>query len=98
MPDPGTYWYHPHIREDYGQELGLYGNIVVDPTDPAYWPPAHRELVLTLDDLLVEDGQIAAFDRSETTFSAMGRFGNVSSRRRPDCRSPRGGTRWSGST
>ena len=30
-PDPGAYWYHPHIREDYGQELGLYGNILVDP-------------------------------------------------------------------
>ena len=28
-PDPGAYWYHPHIREDYGQELGLYGNIIV---------------------------------------------------------------------
>src|SRR5438094_726206 len=24
VPDPGAYWYHPHIREDYGQELGLY--------------------------------------------------------------------------
>jgi FtsP/CotA-like multicopper oxidase with cupredoxin domain len=23
VPDPGAYWYHPHIREDYGQELGL---------------------------------------------------------------------------
>ena len=22
FPDPGLYWYHPHIREDYGQELG----------------------------------------------------------------------------
>ena len=22
FPDPGVYWYHPHIREDYGQELG----------------------------------------------------------------------------
>ena len=30
VPDPGAYWYHPHIREDYGQELGLYGNILVD--------------------------------------------------------------------
>jgi FtsP/CotA-like multicopper oxidase with cupredoxin domain len=19
-PDPGVYWYHPHIRQDYGQE------------------------------------------------------------------------------
>ena len=22
FPDPGVYWYHPHIREDYGQEWG----------------------------------------------------------------------------
>ena len=57
FPDPGLYWYHPHIREDYGQEMGLYGNILVVPADPDYWPPAHRELVLTLDDVLIEDGQ-----------------------------------------
>src|SRR3712207_5683164 len=31
VPDPGAYWYHPHIREDYGQEMGLYGNILVTP-------------------------------------------------------------------
>jgi FtsP/CotA-like multicopper oxidase with cupredoxin domain len=77
FPDPGAYWYHPHIREDYGQELGLYGNIVVVPTDPDYWPPAHRELALTLDDVLIEDGAIAPFSTSETTYAAMGRFGNV---------------------
>ena len=43
FPDPGVYWYHPHIREDYGQEMGLYGNILVVPDDPYYWPPTHRE-------------------------------------------------------
>jgi FtsP/CotA-like multicopper oxidase with cupredoxin domain/cation diffusion facilitator CzcD-associated flavoprotein CzcO len=77
VPDAGPYWYHPHIREDYGQELGLYGNILVTPTEPDYWPRAHRELLLTLDDILIEDGQIAAFQESETTHVAMGRFGNV---------------------
>ncbi|MGH3016654.1 MAG: multicopper oxidase domain-containing protein, partial [Gaiellaceae bacterium] len=77
FPDPGAYWYHPHIREDYGQELGLYGNILVVPADPDYWPPAHRELLLTLDDILLEDGQVAPFSRSEPTYAAMGRFGNV---------------------
>src|ERR671934_2185395 len=77
VPDPGTYWYHPHIREDYGQELGLYGNILVTPSEPDYWPPANRELLLTLDDILIEDGQIAAFREAETTHVAMGRFGNV---------------------
>ena len=77
FPDPGLYWYHPHIREDYGQEMGLYANILVVPTDPDYWPPVHRELLLTLDDVLVEDGKIAPFSRTETTYAAMGRFGNV---------------------
>jgi FtsP/CotA-like multicopper oxidase with cupredoxin domain len=77
FPDPGLYWYHPHIREDYGQELGLYGNVIVEPADPDYWGPVNREWVLTLDDILIEDGQIAPFSRTETSYAAMGRFGNV---------------------
>ena len=77
VPDPGAHWYHPHIREDYGQEMGLYGNILVTPSEPDYWPPANRELLLTLDDILIEDGRIAAFREAETTHVAMGRFGNV---------------------
>jgi FtsP/CotA-like multicopper oxidase with cupredoxin domain len=77
VPDPGAFWYHPHIREDYGQEMGLYGNILAIPSEPDYWPPANRELLLTLDDILIEDGQIAAFREAETTHVAMGRFGNV---------------------
>ena len=77
VPDPGAYWYHPHIREDYGQEMGLYGNILSTPSEPDYWPPANRELPLTLDDVLIEEGRIAPFSASETTHVAMGRFGNV---------------------
>ncbi|HKH41993.1 MAG TPA: multicopper oxidase domain-containing protein [Solirubrobacterales bacterium] len=77
FPDPGIYWYHPHIREDYGQEMGLYGNVLVEPADPEHWPPVHREVVLTLDDILLEDGKVAPFSRAETTHSAMGRFGDV---------------------
>jgi FtsP/CotA-like multicopper oxidase with cupredoxin domain len=77
FPDPGLYWYHPHIREDVTQELGLYGSILVEPTEPDYWPPAHRDVVLTLDDLLLEDGVIAPFSRTETNYAAMGRYGNV---------------------
>ncbi len=77
FPDPGLYWYHPHIREDYTQEMGLYGNILVVPSDPEYWPPANRDVLLTLDDLLLEDGKIAPFSPVETTYTAMGRFGNV---------------------
>jgi FtsP/CotA-like multicopper oxidase with cupredoxin domain len=77
FPDAGFYWYHPHIREDYGLEMGLYGTIVVEPADRGYWPAADRQLTLTLDDLLVEDGHIAPFSKSGPTFVAMGRYGNV---------------------
>src|SRR5215210_7604066 len=61
VPDAGAHWYHPHIREDYGQEMGLYGNILVVPPEPEYWGPVNRELLLTLDDILIEDGKVAAF-------------------------------------
>jgi FtsP/CotA-like multicopper oxidase with cupredoxin domain len=77
FPDPGVYWYHPHIREDYGQEMGLYASVLVEPTDPDYWPPVHRELPLTLDDILLEEGRVAPFSRAETSYVAMGRFGDV---------------------
>lgn len=77
FPDPGFYWYHPHMREDFAQEMGLYGAIIVEPSDPSYWPDVDRHLTLTLDDLLVENGHIAPFSRSGVTFTAMGRFGNV---------------------
>ena len=55
----------------------LYGNLLVQPADPDYWSPVDRELVLTVDDLLVEDGQTAPFSPTETSYAAMGRFGNV---------------------
>src|SRR5215218_9437257 len=77
FPDPGLYWYHPHIREDFAQEMGLYAPIVVEPSDPSYWPAVDRQLTITLDDVLIEEGQIAPFRRSGPTFTAMGRFGNV---------------------
>jgi len=77
FPDAGFFWYHPHIREDYGQEHGLSGGIIVVPTDPTYWAPVNRELSLVLDDILMEDGQIASFSTSGSDRTAMGRFGNV---------------------
>jgi FtsP/CotA-like multicopper oxidase with cupredoxin domain len=77
FPDPGLHWYHPHLREDYTQEMGLYGPIIVVPTDEAYCSPVNRELTLTLDDLLLEEGKIAPFSRTLSDHTAMGRFGNV---------------------
>ena len=77
FPDPGVYWYHPHIREDYGLDMGLYGNLVVVPAEQDYWPLVNREVVVTLDDVLIEEGRIVAFHHAGPTHVAMGRFGNV---------------------
>lgn len=77
FPDPGLFWYHPHVREDYTQEHGMYGNIIVEPADPDYWPPANRELTLVLDDILVRRGKIVPFSQAESKRTAAGRFGNV---------------------
>ena len=34
FPDAGIYWYHPHVREDIEQAMGLFGNMLVDSPDP----------------------------------------------------------------
>jgi len=77
FPDEGMYWYHPHIREDYAQELGLYGNYLVVPNDPNYWSPVNREVALFVDDILMDDGKIAMFSKASADRTLMGRFGNT---------------------
>lgn len=78
FPDEGIYWYHPHFREDYAQELGLYGNYLVVSDDPNYWAPANRELPLVLDDILLRsDGSVAPFSTTTADHALMGRFGNT---------------------
>jgi FtsP/CotA-like multicopper oxidase with cupredoxin domain len=67
FPDPGVYWYHPHIREDYGQEMGLYGNILVVPADSDYWPPVNKR----------------SSSRSTTSSSRTARSPPSGARRRP---------------
>ena len=75
FPDAGMYWYHPHVREDYAQELGLYGNYLVTP-EPGYWNEVNREVPIFLDDILIENGAIN-LSRTEADHTLMGRFGNV---------------------
>lgn len=76
FPDEGVYWYHPHVREDYAQEMGLYGNFIVEPTDEKYWSPVNREVPLAVDDILIQNGKIASFG-VVSTHTLMGRYGNV---------------------
>ncbi len=75
FPDAGIYWYHPHIREDIQQALGLYGNILV--RQPGAKIPANREQILMVQDLLVGDPGLIPFGQESPTHALMGRFGNV---------------------
>jgi FtsP/CotA-like multicopper oxidase with cupredoxin domain len=77
FPDAGMYWYHPHVREDYAQDMGLYGNFLVEPSDNAYWSPVNREAPLILDDILMNNGVIVPFNTATTDHTLMGRYGNV---------------------
>src|SRR3989344_5728405 len=76
FPDAGVYWYHPHVREDLQQELGLYGNYFVVPNTENYWSPVNREVTLFLDDILIENGKINLSTKGADR-TLMGRFGNV---------------------
>jgi suppressor of ftsI len=77
FPDAGIYWYHPHVREDIQQGLGLFGNMIVDSPDPAYYSAVNAEQVLMLDDLLIDKQGLFPFGKNYADFTIMGRFGNV---------------------
>ncbi len=77
FPDPGIYWYHPHVREDVQQDLGLYGNMIVDSPEPNYWNPVNDEQVLMLDDILMDDEGLLPYGKDVSNYSIMGRFGNM---------------------
>ncbi|SVB92332.1 uncharacterized protein METZ01_LOCUS245186, partial [marine metagenome] len=77
FPDAGIYWYHPHLREDVQQELGLAGNVLVEPVASDYYAPVNREAVLMLDDLLLDENSVVPFGEESANYMLMGRFGNV---------------------
>jgi suppressor of ftsI len=76
--DAGIYWYHPHVREDVQQDLGLAGNILVAPAGRGYWNPVHREEVLLLDDLLADaSGRPMPHGAEAPTHALSGRHGTL---------------------
>lgn len=77
FPDAGIYWYHPHVREDVEQGLGLFGNVLVDAPNSDYYSPANSEHTLMLDDLLVNGDTLVPFGKDAPDFALMGRVGNV---------------------
>lgn len=77
VPDEGMFWYHPHVREDLQQDLGLYGNLWVTPKDGAAYGSVDQEEVLMLDDILLEGGLPVPYGKKEADHALMGRFGNT---------------------
>ncbi len=75
FPDAGLYWYHPHVREDMQQDLGLAGNIMV--RGIAGLPAVAREEVLMIDDVLIGADGLVPYGADAATHALMGRFGNV---------------------
>lgn len=76
--DPGVYWYHPHLREDVTQNLGLAGNFLVMPKDTAYWNPVEHEWTALLNDILINDThpKLTAND-AQVDNALMGTYGNT---------------------
>lgn len=70
FPDAGVYWYHPHVREDYAQEMGLYGNYIVE--EENYWGGDAQDQYLIFDDFDTD----GVFTPDEETHTLMGRFGD----------------------
>ena len=48
----GTYFYHTHDHVDRQQSLGLYGTLIIDPSDPADELPADLEYTVQLQEWL----------------------------------------------
>jgi FtsP/CotA-like multicopper oxidase with cupredoxin domain len=74
FPDPGIYWYHPHVNESYGQALGLYGAFIVTPRDEDYFPPVNREIPLFLSDIPMKS-EGPDVNKKVTTHTLMGQYG-----------------------
>lgn len=72
--DEGVFWYHPHVREDRQQDLGLYGMIIVE--NPTRERAYDREEVLLINDLLTSRGRVIEHGDRVANFALMGRFGN----------------------
>lgn len=72
--DPGTFWFHPHVRGSEQVERGLYGVLIVEPEEPL----SGRDLVWVLDDwLLDERGQIDPRFVTPRDLAHDGRWGDV---------------------
>jgi FtsP/CotA-like multicopper oxidase with cupredoxin domain len=73
FPDPGIYWYHPHVMDWHVRGKGAYGVFLVRPRDENYYNPVNREEVLILADTDPASDELP----DSPSFVLMGRFGDV---------------------
>ncbi len=52
----GTYFYHPHAKPDRTQALGLYGALIIDPSNPSDEIAADHDYVIQLQEWLKREG------------------------------------------
>ena len=76
LPDPGTYWYHPHVASAEQLGNGLFGPLIVD--DPHEPPGLGEEAVLVLSDFALDkNGQLAPADSGGAFGTLFGREGTL---------------------
>jgi FtsP/CotA-like multicopper oxidase with cupredoxin domain len=75
FPDSGIFLYHPHVRTEMQMEMGLYGNILVEPKNYEIVPTDYQ-IPMILDDVSISEDSIE-FDPEIVTHVLMGRFGNT---------------------
>ncbi len=72
--DPGTFWYHPHVRSSEQVERGLYGALIVDDARPR---PYSQDVLWVLDDWrLTREGAIDPEFVTRHDLAHDGRWGN----------------------
>jgi FtsP/CotA-like multicopper oxidase with cupredoxin domain len=76
LPDPGTYWYHPHVASAEQLGNGLFGPLIVD--DPREPPGLGEEAVLVLSDFALDaKGKLAPADSGGEFGTLFGREGTI---------------------
>ena len=77
VPDAGMFWYHPHENDAAQLGFGLYGALIVDPSEPEP-EDLGDEVVMVLSDLsLTKEGELGPPDQGGSLATLFGREGNV---------------------
>ncbi len=73
--DPGTFWFHPHVRSSEQVERGLFGTLIVeDEIDKKY----SQDKVWVIDDWrITQDKQVYPYFNTPMDLMHDGRWGNV---------------------